>query len=119
VLTSGVTDQSQTMSMPSRRGLRMVRLLIGWRVLTSSFHCGRSRRGIRLHQALDVAADELGGGIAEQQLRAWLTSRTMPSCASSSTAIGERSAKSCSLRPLASTWRRASSSSTSCCSSAG
>ena len=68
-LTSGVTVHSQIRSMPSRRGLRILSPAIGL-ALVEQLPPGAVELGVefRPHQLLHAAADQLGGGVAEQHL---------------------------------------------------
>src|SRR6266850_140478 len=117
-LTSGVTVHSHTSAMPSRRGLRISRPASGSRVSlirlqwpsNSAWNSGSTRR-------LTCPPISSAAAYPNRSSAAWLTALTMPWGSISRTAIGARSANSASFRPLASTWRRASSSSTSCSSS--
>ena len=117
-LTSGVTVHSQISSTPSRRGLRILSPATDSRAV-DELPPGAVELGVEFRHAPASSAVRRPARRRRSRTGSRRRGSPRPPCrpgCSSSTAIGARSANRASLRPLASTWRRASSSSTSCLS---
>ena len=116
-LTSGVRLHSQVISTPSRaRWPRRAGRTAGSRLRIRSPQRSPMLLLSGAGNRVSVPARPISSAAPKPNRvsAAGLALRIGPWASNSNTAIGERSANSASLRPEASTWRRASSSSTSC-----